>query len=91
MQSISILPTKPKVIYLMGGGINNKTIINGIKNKFDNNVIVSNDVGINGEMVEAELIAYLAVRRLYNLPSSFPETTGVKKPICLGDLFGKNT
>lgn len=85
--SISTLPTKPKVICLMGGGINNKTIINGIKSKFDNNVIVSNDLGINGEMVEAELIAYLAVRKLYNLPSSFPETTGVKKPICLGDLF----
>lgn len=91
IQSILTLPTKPKVIYLMGGGINNKTIINGIKSKFDNNVIVSKDVGINGEMVEAELVAYLAVRRLYNLPSSFPETTGVKKPICLGDLFGENT
>jgi anhydro-N-acetylmuramic acid kinase len=90
MQSISILPTKPKVIYLMGGGIKNKTIINGIKSKFDNDVIISNDVGINGEMVEAELIAYLAVRKLYDLPSSFPETTGVKKPVCLGDLFTKN-
>ena len=74
----------------MGGGINNKTLINGMKSKFDNNVIISNDVGINGEMVEAELIAYLAVRKLYNLPSSFPETTGVKKPICLGDLFEDN-
>ena len=49
-QSISILPTKPKVIYLMGGGIYNKTIINGIKSNFDNNVIVSNEVGINGEI-----------------------------------------
>ena len=91
LQSMSILPTKPKVIYLMGGGINNKTIVKGIKSKFDNNVIVSNDVGINGEMVEAELIAYLAVRKLYDLPSSFPGTTGVKKPVCLGDLFAENS
>ena len=38
-------------------------------------------------MIEAELIAYLAVRKLYNFSSTFPETTGVLKPTCLGELF----
>ncbi|NDG05314.1 MAG: anhydro-N-acetylmuramic acid kinase, partial [Alphaproteobacteria bacterium] len=41
-------------------------------------------VGWNGDALEAQAFAYLAVRRLLNLPISFPSTTGVQKPMCGG-------
>ena len=44
-------------------------------------------VGIDGDALEAEAWAYLAVRALQGLPISFPGTTGVPAPISGGVLF----
>jgi anhydro-N-acetylmuramic acid kinase len=85
--ALNNLPHKPKNIYIIGGGALNLNLVNSITNIFSNNVLNANSLGLNGEMIEAELIAYLAVRKLYNFPSTFPETTGVLKPTCLGELF----
>ena len=41
----------------------------------------------NGDALEAEAFAYLAARRLKNLPSSFPGTTGCPAPMAAGRLF----
>ena len=35
---------------------------------------------MNGDFVESQAFAYLAVRSLMNIPISFPNTTGCKKP-----------
>ena len=35
---------------------------------------------MNGDFVESQAFAYLAVRSLMNLPISFPGTTGCKEP-----------
>ena len=43
-------------------------------------------VGIDGDALEAEAWAYLAVRALQDLPISFPGTTGVPVPISGGVL-----
>ena len=37
-------------------------------------------IGFDGDYVEAEAFAYLAVRKLYNLPITFPGTTGINEP-----------
>ena len=44
-------------------------------------------LGWNGDAIEAQAFAYLAVRKLEGLPASFPETTGVKKPTTGGVFF----
>ena len=44
---------------------------------------------INGDFVESQAFAYLAIRSHLKLPISFPETTGVKKP-CTGGKIIKN-
>jgi len=44
-------------------------------------------VGWDGDALEAQAFAYLAVRSLDGLPLSFPGTTGVKQPIPGGRLF----
>ena len=43
-------------------------------------------IGFNGDFLEAELMAYLAARAYFNLPLSFPTTTGVPKPITGGKM-----
>jgi anhydro-N-acetylmuramic acid kinase len=44
-------------------------------------------VGWNGDALEAEAFAYLAVRSVVGLPLSLPSTTGTPQPVCGGRLF----
>ena len=43
-------------------------------------------VGWNGDALEAEAFAYLAVRSLAGQPLSLPSTTGVSRPASGGQL-----
>jgi anhydro-N-acetylmuramic acid kinase len=47
------------------------------------------DYGIDGDFIESQAFAYLAIRSYQNLPISFPETTGVREP-CTGGIIIKN-
>jgi anhydro-N-acetylmuramic acid kinase len=44
-------------------------------------------IGWNGDVLEAEAFAYLAVRSKLDLPISWPQTTGVPKAMSGGRLF----
>ena len=44
-------------------------------------------VGWNGDALEAEAFAYLAVRSLKGLPLSLPATTGCAEPMTGGTLW----
>ena len=44
-------------------------------------------LGIKFDYIESELIAYLSARSIYNLPITFPNTTGVSQPSSGGKLF----
>ena len=74
---------------ISGGGRKNKTLINDI-NKFMNRkeLILKNidQYNINGDFVESQAFAYLAIRSFLNLPISFPNTTQCNKPISGGTL-----
>jgi anhydro-N-acetylmuramic acid kinase len=50
-------------------------------------VIPVEEVGWNGDALEAQAFAFLAVRSLLNLPLSFPNTTGVPKELTGGDIY----
>ena len=43
-------------------------------------------IGADGDALEAQAFAFLAVRSLRGLPISFPTTTGVPQPLCGGRL-----
>ena len=43
-------------------------------------------VGLDGDMLEAQAFAYLAVRVLRGLPTSGPATTGVRLPVSGGRI-----
>jgi len=82
-----LMKIKEKII-LCGGGRKNKFLINLIRNK-NKEVKLIDDYGINGDFVESQAFAYLAIRSYLKLSISFPETTGVKKP-CTGGEILKN-
>jgi len=79
--------SKEKII-LCGGGRKNKFLVNIIK-LWNSNVKLIDDYGIDGDFVESQAFAYLAVKSYLKLPISFPETTNCKKP-CSGGVIVKN-
>ncbi len=78
-------------ILLCGGGRKNKILLKKIKENLSQNLNLKliDDYKINGDFVESQAFAFLAVRSLYKLPISFPNTTGCKSP-CVGGELIKN-
>lgn len=74
-------PEAPKHWYICGGGRLNKTIMEWLGRKLgDDKVSHIEALGYNGDMIEAQAFAHLAVRSFKGLPLTFPGTTGVKEP-----------
>ena len=66
-------------IILCGGGRKNKFLVDILK-KYNKKIKLIDDYGIDGDFVESQAFAYLAIRSYLGLPISFPKTTGCKKP-----------
>ena len=78
---------KEKTI-LCGGGRKNNLLVEKLKKK-SMNIKLIDDYGIDGDFVESQAFAYLAIRSYLKLPISFPETTGCKSP-CTGGIIVNN-
>ena len=76
-------------IILTGGGRKNKFLIKRLREKSHYAVLLIDDYGIDGDFVESQAFAYLAIRSYLKLPISFPETTGCIKP-STGGIIIKN-
>jgi anhydro-N-acetylmuramic acid kinase len=79
-----LLPDLPKRLVVCGGGRHNPTLIQELQNELQVIVDKSENHMIDGDSLEAEAWAYLAVRSLRGLPISFPGTTGVVAPLSGG-------
>ncbi len=84
--AIDLLPTKPNHIYVSGGGRHNEFMVDVIAKHLDIKVESIDKVGLNGDAIEAEGFAYLAVRSLLGLNLTLPETTGVAHAVSGGLL-----
>jgi anhydro-N-acetylmuramic acid kinase len=73
--------------YITGGGRHNRGIMNALEVVLNVPVLPVENLGYNGDAVEAQAYAYLAVRVLENLPISFPTTTGVRVPSSGGAIY----
>ena len=69
----------------MGGRLNGE-LMRMLRVKLDAQVVRSEEVGWDGDALEAQAFAFLAVRSMMKLPLSFPNTTGVKKSTVGGVL-----
>ncbi|MBU6339400.1 MAG: anhydro-N-acetylmuramic acid kinase [Rickettsiales bacterium] len=86
--SLDFFSQKPHDIFVCGGGRKNIAIMDEMKKWLPNiRVRTIEEIGFNGDSVEAEAFAFLGIRSLLNLPISFPKTTGVKKASCGAVLY----
>ena len=73
----------PRRVVVCGGGRNNKFLLKRISKKLKYNIVPIDNFGIDGDFIESQAFAYLAIRSYLKLPISFPETTGCLRP-CTG-------
>lgn len=67
----------PEAVYVSGGGRLNVALMTELAARLDCPVAPVEDLGLDGDMLEAQAFAYLAVRVARGLPTSAPSTTGV--------------
>jgi anhydro-N-acetylmuramic acid kinase len=80
-------PAPAKQWLVTGGGRHNPALMAVLSEMLGGNVAPVEAVGWNGDALEAQAFAYLAVRSLAGLPLSLPATTGVAQPTTGGRLF----
>ena len=94
--NLDFLSEKPKELFVCGGGRKNLALIDEMK-KWLTGVSVKavEEIGLNGDAIEAEAFAFLGIRSLIGLPISFSNTTGVyggdpnRPSACGGVLYKK--
>jgi len=85
-QAFKLLPEPPALVLVSGGGRRNDTLVRMIAEGSGVPVRPAEAFGVDGDAVEAEAWAYLAVRSRLGLPITFPGTTGVAHPLSGGIL-----
>jgi anhydro-N-acetylmuramic acid kinase len=70
-----------------GGGRHNAFLMDQLKARVNAPVLKTEDAGWDGDAMEAEGFAYLAVRSKRGLPLSLPTTTGVAQPMTGGKYW----
>jgi len=68
-------------IIVVGGGTHNPVILRMLTEAAGIALLDAAKLGWQADFIEAQAFAYLAARSLIGLPLSFPETTGVPRPM----------
>ena len=79
-------PCPPARLLVTGGGRKNPTLMAMLTAGLDMDVVAVEDVGLDGDMLEAQAFAYLAVRVARGLPTSCKRTTGVGAAVSGGTI-----
>jgi anhydro-N-acetylmuramic acid kinase len=90
--SASHLPNPPKRWIICGGGRLNRTImadLHDLASADGSSVVTAEQAGFDGDSMEAEAWAFLAIRSRLGMPISWPETTGCRKPTC-GGIYARS-
>ncbi len=79
---------------ICGGGRKNKYLMDLLSAKISKKIgykkfQLIDEHNVDGDFIESEAFAFLAIRSFLNLPISFPNTTGCKEP-CTGGVMVKN-
>lgn len=79
-------PCPPSKVLVTGGGRKNPVLMKMLEVSLDCPVAPVESVGLDGDMLEAQAFAYLAVRVARGLPTSCASTTGVRTAVSGGTL-----
>jgi anhydro-N-acetylmuramic acid kinase len=86
VRSAALFPHPVQRWLVTGGGRHNPALMAALRERLATSVAPVEDVGWQGDALEAQAFAYLAVRSLRGLPLSVPGTTGVPRPMTGGRL-----
>lgn len=78
VQGMEDCPEPPTRVLVTGGGRKNPVLMEMLQVALDEEVVPIEEVGLDGDMLEAQAFAYLAARVARGLPTSSPSTTGVR-------------
>jgi anhydro-N-acetylmuramic acid kinase len=81
VKALDHLPEAPKLAILCGGGAHNLALRWELMQRLPCGLVLADTLGWSADGMEAQAFAYLAVRRLKDLPITFPTTTGVGEPL----------
>jgi anhydro-N-acetylmuramic acid kinase len=79
-------PQAAKQWIVTGGGARNPTLLAALAAETGTPVAPASTLGWDGDALEAQAFAFLAVRSLRGLPLTFPTTTGAPRPLSGGRL-----
>lgn len=79
-------PVPPAAVFVTGGGRHNPVLMDMLKAGSSCPVLPIEKIGFDGDMLEAQAFAFLAVRVLRGLPTSCPTTTGVRAAVGGGTI-----
>ena len=77
-------PERAQMWIVCGGGRLNKSMMSAFRGFLYGAILSAEDVGWNGDAIEAQAFAYLAARSARGLAITFPGTTGIKTPLSGG-------
>ena len=91
-ESLALLFTKfseIKEILVCGGGRKNESLLSSLSKKIPSKISIKqiDKYEVNGDFVESQAFAYLAIRTYKNLPISFPNTTRCHSPTVGGEII----
>ena len=74
-------------LILCGGGRKNTYLTNELKKLINVEIINIDQFNIDGDFIESQAFAFLAIRSYFGLPISFPSTTNCKEPSVGGTII----
>ena len=91
LKSIKIRENEKLLIIVCGGGRKNLSLMRSIRERLPKNISLKiiDDYKIDGDFIESQAFAYLAIRSALKKEISYPKTTHVQKP-CTGGVLVKN-
>ncbi|MCW9699249.1 MULTISPECIES: anhydro-N-acetylmuramic acid kinase [unclassified Avibacterium] len=81
----------PCLLLVCGGGAKNPVIMAHLSRLLPEwQIATTTDYGLDADYLEAAAFAWLAYRRIHNLPSNQPSVTGATKAVSLGVIYPKD-
>jgi len=90
VKAMEYCPSQPTQLLVTGGGRKNPTLMAMLSAGLDMEVVAVEEVDLDGDMLEAQAFAYLAVRVARGLPTSCRGTTGVRAAVSGGTISRPN-
>ena len=78
--ALAHFPMPPRAYVVAGGGAHNRALMAALEKLMPAKLVRADELGWVSDSIEAQAFAFLAVRSLFDMPLSFPATTGVTQP-----------